>query len=410
MTDKPVSFRPSFPSVASSGGSPGRAAGLLRQGAALAPGLLLCCGVAALALGGGAAESRLFGKAWLEPLVLAILIGMALRSALPLSPRFHQGTGWSAKILLEVAVALMGAAMSVQALEGVGVPLLATIVLLVFASIGMGFLIGRLLGLPPRMAVLLACGNSICGNSAIAAVAPAIDAEGDDVAAAIAFTAVLGVGVVLALPLVAGALHLAPVAGGALAGLTVYAVPQVLAAAAPLGPVAIQFGTLVKLVRVLMLGPVVVLMSLLFGAAGDAADDDAARETGGRTGAGRGADRAHGAEARSVADASGACGAGVRATRARRRHHGLGHFLPWFILAFLTLCALRSLDWLPALLVRPAGDAAGVLTVVAMAGLGLGVDVRSVRDAGPRVALAVTLSLLFLAGAALLGLHVAGIA
>ena len=58
-----------------------------------------------------------------------------------------------------------------------------------------------MLRLPQRMAMLVACGNSICGNSAIAAVAPVIGADADDVAASIAFTAVLGVIVVLALPL-----------------------------------------------------------------------------------------------------------------------------------------------------------------------------------------------------------------
>jgi uncharacterized integral membrane protein (TIGR00698 family) len=115
--------------------------------------------------------------------------------------------------------------------------------------------LGRLFGLPRRMAARIACGNSICGNSAIAAVAPVIGADGEDVSAAIAFPAVLGVIVVLGLPLLAPFLHLSGTQYGALAGLTVYAVPQVLAATAPIGTIAIQMGTLVKLVRVLMLGP-----------------------------------------------------------------------------------------------------------------------------------------------------------
>src|SRR3546814_8154148 len=103
--------------------------------------------------------------------------------------------------------------------------------------------------------MLIACGNAICGNSAIAAVAPVIDAESDDVAAAIGFTAVLGVVVVLAMPGLAALAGFEGAKAGALAGLTVYAVPQVLAAAAPMGPAAVQMGTLVKLTRVLTLGP-----------------------------------------------------------------------------------------------------------------------------------------------------------
>ena len=84
-----------------------------------------------------------------------------------------------------------------------------------------------------------------------------------DVAASIAFTAVLGVMVVLALPLLVPVLAMTGAQYGVLAGLTVYAVPQVLAATMPVGHVALQIGTLVKLVRVLMLGPVVLLLSLI---------------------------------------------------------------------------------------------------------------------------------------------------
>ncbi|WP_163413883.1 putative sulfate exporter family transporter, partial [Escherichia coli] len=79
------------------------------------------------------------------------------------------------------------------------------------------------------LAILIACGNSICGNSAIAAVAPVIEADGDDIASSISFTAILGVLMVLGLPLLIPLLKLTATQYGILAGLTVYAVPQVLA-------------------------------------------------------------------------------------------------------------------------------------------------------------------------------------
>ena len=113
----------------------------------------------------------------------------------------------------------------------------------------------------PRRAMGSLLGDGVRGNSAIAAVAPVIGADSDDVAASIAFTAVLGVVVVLGLPLLGLGLGMSGIAFGALAGLTVYAVPQVIAAASPLGAVAVQTGTLVKLVRVLMLGPVCLVLS-----------------------------------------------------------------------------------------------------------------------------------------------------
>jgi Conserved hypothetical protein 698 len=75
-------------------------------------------------------------------------------------------------------------------------------------ALGTGFVICRMVGLPRRMAILIACGNSICGNAAIAGVAPVIGADSDDIAASISFTAVLGVIVVLTLPLLVPILQL----------------------------------------------------------------------------------------------------------------------------------------------------------------------------------------------------------
>ena len=250
-----------------------------------------------------------------------------------------------------------------------GPGLLAGIAAVVALAVAGSYGLGRALRLPRRMAVLVACGNSICGNSAIAAVAPVIGADGEDVAASIAFTAVLGVLVVLGLPLLVPLLHLTGMQYGALAGLTVYAVPQVLAATAPVGPLAVQVGTLVKLVRVLMLGPVVLVLSMLASRLREETDAPTPRVT-----------------------------AGDRPAKGRVALH---HLVPWFILAFLAVAVLRSLGLIPQVVLAPIAGAASVLTVVAMAALGLGVDVRMLAKAGARVTAAVTLSLLALAACSL---------
>ncbi len=342
--------------------------GLMHRTAIVVPGLLLSLAVTLAALVAQRAELALTGRAWLEALVLAILIGTAVRTAWAPGARWHAGIRFSAHTLLEVAVMLLGATISLGAVVGAGAPLVAGIVATVAIAIGASFALGRLLGLPRKLAMLIACGNAICGNSAIAAVAPVIEAESDDVAASIAFTAVLGVVVVLALPLIAHALGFGEHAGGALAGLTVYAVPQVLAAAAPLGVVAVQLGTLVKLVRVLMLGPVVMGLSLVM------------------------------AKRRGVQPAA---------------NHSIvalvTRFVPWFILAFLALAAARSTGMLPPALVATAGQLASLFTIVSMAALGLGVDLRSVAAAGPRVIAVVSLSLLILGGVALIAIRLAGL-
>jgi uncharacterized integral membrane protein (TIGR00698 family) len=309
----------------------------------LLPGIGLCVAVAAAGYGLSVLEHRALGRAWLEGLVLAIILGALIRAFWRPDGRFVQGIAFSAHYLLEAAVAMLGASNSLRAVAAAGPILPAAIAVVVALALSAAYLVGRALGLRHHMALLIACGNAICGNSAIAAVAPVIGAEAADVAAAIAFTALLGVGVVIAMPLGASLLGLSLYGSGVFAGLTVYAVPQVLAATAPMGALALQVGTLVKLVRVLMLGPIVLLLSL--------------------------------------------------ATGQRRG----GQLVPWFILAFLALAGIRSAGLLPPAAQAPLAEAATVLTVVSMAALGLLVDYAAIRRVGVRAAAAVTVSLSILA-------------
>jgi uncharacterized integral membrane protein (TIGR00698 family) len=252
----PATFTAANRLTTAAGSVPGAIARLL-------PGILLCGAVTLVAVVLERLEAGIFGRAWLEALVLAILVGTVVRTVWTPSPRWRAGIGFSAKTLLEIAVVLLGASVSVGTVMTAGPALLLGIVGVVIVAIGASYGLGRGLGLPHRMAVLVACGNSICGNSAIAAVAPVIGADGEEVAASIAFTAVLGVLVVLGLPFLPALLDMTGVQYGVLAGLTVYAVPQVLAATAPIGAIAVQLGTLVKLMRVLMLGPVILVLTLV---------------------------------------------------------------------------------------------------------------------------------------------------
>ena len=80
---------------------------------------------------------------------------------------------------------------------------------------------------------------------------------------------------------------------------------------------------------------------------------------------------------------------------------GFFRFVPWFILGFLALATLRSIEVVPADVVDPLTKLTGFLTVVSMAALGLGVDVRVLAGVGGRVTAAVTLSLTLLLGVSL---------
>ena len=342
------------------------------------PGLALCLLVTGTAMGLEAVEAHVFGRAWLEALVLAVLLGTVVRTVWSPPQPFFRGIAFGAKTVLEIAVVLLGASLSLATILAAGPGLLFGIAGVVAVAILSSYGIGRALGLHPRMAILVACGNSICGNSAIAAAAPVIGADGEDVAASIAFTAVLGVLVVLGLPLLVPLLGLSPMQYGVLAGLTVYAVPQVLAATAPVAAVSVQIGTLVKLVRVLMLGPVMLALSLGASRLREETDEAAPHVTAG--------------------------------DRPRRGGIAIHRLVPWFILAFLAMAGVRSAGLIPAAALAPIAWAANVLTIVSMAALGLGVDVRSVAGAGLRVTLAVVASLAALTAVSLGLIQVLGIA
>jgi uncharacterized integral membrane protein (TIGR00698 family) len=334
--------------------NPGFYGGLVAKAPPLAWGMALCALVTLVAVTIQALEETLVGHPYVEAIVVAILLGTAIRTLWEPGGRWRAGIAFSAKQVLEVAVALLGASLSIAAIAASGPVLLVAIVTVVVLSLAVSFGISRSLGLPVRLSILIACGNSICGNSAIAAVAPVIGASTDDVASSISFTAVLGVIVVLGLPLLIPLLHLSETQYGVLAGMTVYAVPQVLAATMPAGLVSTQIGTLVKLIRVMMLGPVVACIAVF---------------------------------ARSL-----------RGDRPSGVFESNSFFktVPWFIVGFFALATLRSLSLIPDGAVFPLQRIASILTIMSMAALGLGVDLRVIGRVGGKVTAAVTLSLLFL--------------
>lgn len=315
-------------------------------------GVLISAGVGVIGVGLGHLEARVMGREYLEGLVIAIILGLIVRGFWTPNADEKAGIAFCAKPLLEMAIVLLGASLDAVLLKSAGFALLGGVFALVIVAVIVGTCVGRAFGLPTHLATLVACGNAICGNSAIAAIAPIIEADEEHITAAVAFTALGSVIVVVALPFVGPLLGLHERAYGALAGMSVYAVPQVLAATAGAGLVATQTATLVKLARVLMLGPLAIFFAL-----------HKARQSG-------------------------------------EKHHFDRHTLlemaPPFIIGFALLGIARSLGWISEGLAIHGRDVAGWLTVVAMAALGLSSDPRAVRKAGRPVVFAAGHSLLVL--------------
>jgi uncharacterized membrane protein YadS len=173
----------------------------------------------------------------------------------------------------------------------------------------------------------------------------------EEIASSIAYTAVFGVAVVLALPTLAPFLHLTDFQYGVVTGLSVYAVPQVLAAAYPVSMVSGQTGMLVKLARVLLLGPVVLLVAIWERRRGVSGDAAVARKA---------------------------------------------SYLPWFVVGFVLAAVVQTAGMVPAAVTEISRSVSHWATVASMAALGLGVEVAAVRRVGGRVVVAVTASLAFL--------------
>jgi uncharacterized integral membrane protein (TIGR00698 family) len=318
----------------------------IAQRTSLFPGASLCVALSVTAIGAEhlVPQARSLG---LDPMMLAMLAGVMLRSAgLPLSG-FDAGIRAMARKPLEIAIAAMGATISAATIASMGATLPLVVFAAVAASIAASYWAGRLIGLEPRLAALVAAGNSICGNSAIMAVGPAIGAKAEETSRAIAFTASLSILVIAALPAFGSALGFDTLHFGVFAGMTVYAVPQVLAATSFMGPVSAEIGAVVKLVRVLTLGPVLMILGRFFSVEG-------------------------------------------------AKPASLSRIAPWYILGFFAMMAFNLTGALPEQAVTLCRFVAGALPVVAMAALGLSVDLRELACSGGRIAAAGVVSALML--------------
>lgn len=310
----------------------------------LLPGLFLALVVTGVALVIAEIETLIIGYPLLEPLVLSLILGVIIRALWQPPAAAEPGIAFSAKQVLELAIVLIGFSLALGTLIDAGMRLAIAVLLSVALTLALGVVLGRLAGLPTKLSILIGVGNAICGNSAIAAVAPVIRARKQDVASAIALTAVLGIGVVLTLPLLIPLISLTDPEYGVVAGLSVYAVPQVLAATFPVSAAAGQIASLVKLTRVLLLGPVVALFAVIY------------RE---------------------------------RDTEQGTSSLTISKLVPWFVIGFGVAVTLRTAGVIPEWFAEFAQESSRVLTAIAMAGLGLSVDVRSVRETGGKVALVV---------------------
>ncbi|MEO8249790.1 MAG: YeiH family protein, partial [Burkholderiales bacterium] len=200
---------------------------------------------------------------FLSPLTAGVLLGVVLANTGLLKPKVTVGLSISTKRLLRAGVVFLGLQLSFLDVIGLGVPLLAVVVITVIFGFVVTRWVGERLGLSRDLSLLTAAGFSICGASAIAAMQGASDATEDEVATSIALVTIFGTVALFGWPMLQHALLLGNEAYGAWSGASVHEVAQVVAAASPAGQEALGTAVVVKLARVIMLAPLVAMVAYM---------------------------------------------------------------------------------------------------------------------------------------------------
>lgn len=236
------------------------------------PGLAVAVLLAAL---GNALADRLaaalgFGPGAISGIMVAILLGLALRNLLRLPAWVGPGASFAVKRVLRLGIVLLGLRLSIVEVGAIGLRSLPVILVTIPAAILLVTLLGRRLGLTDRLATLIAVGTGICGNTAIVAVAPTIGARDEETSYAVACITVFGLFAMLTYPFVAHWLFGGEsFAAGVFLGAAVHDTAQVTGAGLVYqdyyhAAEALDVATVTKLERNLSMLVVIPLMSILY--------------------------------------------------------------------------------------------------------------------------------------------------
>lgn len=201
----------------------------------------------------------------LEAVTYAIIFGIIYNNVFKSSEDLKPGIKFSAKKLLKIGIVLLGFKLSIFSIVELGPSVLIMVLILIPSVFIISNIIGKILGIDTKLATLIGVGSSICGASAIVAVSPCIHAEEEDATAAVAIVSLLGVIGVIIYPVIASALiSISESQYGVWCGLSLQGVAHAVGAAFAGGDVSGEVGTLVKMARVIMLVPTSIVLSIIF--------------------------------------------------------------------------------------------------------------------------------------------------
>lgn len=280
----------------------------------------------------------------ISPMIIGILLGMlyanSLRNQLP--DTWVPGIAFCAKRILRIGIILYGFRLTLQDVTAVGTPAIVADALIVCTTILGGIGIGRLLKLDRSIALLTSVGAGICGAAAVLGTESALNTKPYKTAVAVSTVVIFGTLSMFLYPLLYrnGIFALTPGEMGIMTGSTVHEVAHVVGAGNAMGKEVSDAAIIVKMIRVMMLVPVLLIVSW------------------------------------SVAHNS----RGDEETQARRKHISI----PWFAVLFLAVIGLNSLDLLPAAVTADINTADTFLLTMAMTALGTETSIDKFKKAGPK--------------------------
>lgn len=277
--------------------------------------------------------------------VIALFIGMFINHFYQPSAVVHEGLKFTSKKILKFAIILLGASLSIGTVVHIGKMSLVIMIFTLLTCFGGGYFIGNLLKLNWKMSNLISAGTGICGGSAIAAIAPVIDAEDSDIAYSMSATFIFDMVMIVLFPIFGKWLNMTDIAYGLWAGTAVNDTSSVVAAGYAFSEAAGDFATMVKLTRTLSIIPVVIIFAII---------NMRIKQKENKM---------------------------VNTDSSQTKAYLLTIF-PWFILGFVALAIINSLGFIPLALSEFLKELSKFLMIAALAAIGLNTSFSEMKKSG----------------------------
>ncbi len=282
--------------------------------------------------------------------VFALIIGMLLN---PLAAKYNLlkgGISLVSKQVLRLAIIMMGITLSFAQVLQVGKYSLIVMCFTLLAAFGGGYLLGKLFKMNWKLSGLISAGTGICGGSAIAAIAPTIDAKDRDIAYAISATFIFDVLMVILFPIAGRSFGMSDMGFGLWAGTAVNDTSSVVAAGYAFSDAAGAFSVIVKLTRTLSIIPTVLIFSFIN-------------------------ERLNAKEATKALQSD-------AQTQKTQKKINLKKIFPYFILLFLGMVAIKSTGYVPEAVSNSVATLSKFFMVMALGAIGLKTNFREVAKSG----------------------------